>query len=40
MILEQRRQITDCTEMGQGEGKARTLLFALVAISARVERLS
>ena len=40
MIFVQRQQMAGCTEMGQAADRTRTRLFALAAISARVERLS
>jgi hypothetical protein len=40
MIFVERRQMADCTEMGQAAGRTRTRLFALAAISAKVERLN
>jgi hypothetical protein len=40
MIFLLLRQMAGCTEMGQAAGRARTRLFALAAISAKVERLS
>jgi hypothetical protein len=38
MIFVQRRQMAGCTEIGQAAGSTRTPLFALAAISAKVER--